>query len=83
MLDGKITEAVAHAALGFAAKAVFGLPGMLVFSANSFSKSLTGKNLVQHAKEVFSSEAGRQGNFAQGSKSEKYPDDFLQAEKRG
>jgi len=52
LIDGKIVEGSIHAALGFTAKAIFGLPGALVLAANSYSKSVTGKDLLDHLSEL-------------------------------
>lgn len=41
-----------YAALGLAAKAVFGVPGLLVISASSFANAVTGRNLIDFVKSV-------------------------------
>jgi hypothetical protein len=48
LVQGDIKTGAVHAVLGLAAKSMFGLPGLLVVSANSFSKALTGHNLYEH-----------------------------------
>lgn len=41
-----------YAALGLAAKAIFGVPGLLVVSASSFANAVTGQNLIDFVKSV-------------------------------
>jgi hypothetical protein len=41
-----------YAALGLAAKLVFGVPGLLVVSASSLTNAVTGKNLIDFMKSV-------------------------------
>jgi hypothetical protein len=48
LLQGDLKQAGLHTVLGFAAKAMFGLPGLLIVSANSVSKALTGSHLYEH-----------------------------------
>jgi Family of unknown function (DUF6072) len=48
LVQGDIKQAGVHAALGLVAKALFGVPGLLVISANSFTKALTGRHLHEH-----------------------------------
>ena len=48
LIQGDVKEGLAHTALGFAAKLVFGLPGLLVVSADSFTKATTGRHLYEH-----------------------------------
>jgi uncharacterized oligopeptide transporter (OPT) family protein len=48
LVEGNITQGVAHAVLGLAAKAIFGLPGLIAVSANSFTKATTGRHLYEH-----------------------------------
>jgi hypothetical protein len=47
-LEGDVTTGIAHTILGYAARSVFGLPGLLLVSANSLTKSVTGRNLLDH-----------------------------------
>jgi hypothetical protein len=46
LIDGKIKSGLLHVGVGIAAKMALGVPGCLFVAANSFSKSLTGKNLI-------------------------------------
>lgn len=46
LLDGQIKYGVLHAGVGIFAKMTFGLPGFLLIAANSFTLSLTQKNLA-------------------------------------
>lgn len=41
-----------HAIVGLAARAMFGLPGLLIVSANSFSKATTGHNLLDNLRQT-------------------------------
>ena len=52
LLDGKINSGVAHAAIGFAARALFGLPGLVLVAADSYSESVSGKGLYEHVKDA-------------------------------
>jgi len=46
LVKGDLKQAGLHAALGFVAKAFFGLPGLLLISANSYTKAVTGRSLL-------------------------------------
>lgn len=48
LIKGDLKQGGLHVALGFAAKMVFGLPGLLAVSANSFTKAMTGRHLYEH-----------------------------------
>ncbi|MEJ2416187.1 MAG: hypothetical protein P8Y45_04515 [Exilibacterium sp.] len=48
LADGKVVAGCTHAVLGTAAKGVFGIPGLILLAANSFSKSVSNKHLHQH-----------------------------------
>ena len=50
LMDGNLTEGAAHAALGLAAATFVAPWAVLVVVADSFSKSISGKNLWQHVK---------------------------------
>lgn len=52
LVNGDFLTGGIHAVVGLAAKSVFGLPGLLVVSANSFSKATTGKNLIDLMKSI-------------------------------
>lgn len=47
LLKGRIADGLAHAVLGMVAYSLFGLPAMLLVSADSFAQSQTGEGLVQ------------------------------------
>jgi hypothetical protein len=47
-LEGRLVTGGVHTVLGLLAKSLFGLPGLLVVSANSLSKSVTGHGLLEH-----------------------------------
>jgi len=47
LVQGDLRQAGLHFVLGMAARAAFGLPGVLLVSANSFVKSTTGTHLYQ------------------------------------
>jgi Family of unknown function (DUF6072) len=65
-LEGHIASGTAHAALGFAAKALLGVPGALLVAADSYSSSVTGKYLHQQVMESLASLTGR-GRLSAGS----------------
>ena len=46
LLDGDIKGGMGHVVAGLLARVVFGVPGMLLVAANSYSTSLTGKSLL-------------------------------------
>ncbi|HVF55641.1 MAG TPA: DUF6072 family protein [Pyrinomonadaceae bacterium] len=48
LINGDFKTAGIHAAIGLAAGAIFGLPGILLVSANSFTKATTGSSLLTH-----------------------------------
>ena len=48
LIKGDIKQGAIHAALGIAARIAFGLPGLLLVSANSYSKATTGRNLTEN-----------------------------------
>ena len=52
LMDGKIVEGGLHAVAGLGAGLIFGLPGMFLLAANSYSKSVTGKNLLEHVTDL-------------------------------
>lgn len=48
MVDGDIKGGLAHFALGVVARAALGPLGWFAVAANSYSKSVTGKGLIDH-----------------------------------
>ena len=52
IVNGDFKTGGIHAALGLAAKAIFGIPGLLIVSANSLSTAVTGRNLIDLVKSV-------------------------------
>jgi Family of unknown function (DUF6072) len=52
LVKGDFVTGAIHAVLGLAARAMFGLPGLLIVSANSFSKATTGRNLMENMRQV-------------------------------
>lgn len=46
LINGDLKQAGLHAALGILAGAVFGVPGLIVVAANSFTKATTGHHLI-------------------------------------
>ncbi|HEX8475595.1 MAG TPA: DUF6072 family protein [Pyrinomonadaceae bacterium] len=48
LVKGDLKQAGIHAILGLAARVVFGFPGLLLVSANSFTKAATGRHLYEH-----------------------------------
>lgn len=52
LVGGDYKTGGVYAALGLAAKAIFGVPGLLVVSASSFANAVTGRNLIDFVKSV-------------------------------
>ncbi|WAS96621.1 DUF6072 family protein [Nannocystis punicea] len=52
LMDGKIVEGSAHLIAGTWAKAAVGPVGLALVIANSYSESVTGKNLLKHLSKV-------------------------------
>lgn len=52
LVGGDYKTGGVYAALGLAAKAVFGVPGLLIVSASSFANAVTGRNLIDFVKSV-------------------------------
>jgi len=48
LVKGDFLTGGIHTVLGFAAKAVLGVPGLLLVSANSFARATTGHNLLDN-----------------------------------
>lgn len=48
LIKGDLKTGGAYALVGFAARAAFGLPGLLVVSASSITKAMTGRHLFEH-----------------------------------
>lgn len=48
LVKGDLVQGGLHAALGIAARAMFGLPGLVVVSLNSLTKSVTGQHIHEH-----------------------------------
>src|SRR5215471_6248723 len=51
-LDGNITSGAVHAALGLAAGALLGIPGIILIAANSYSQSVSQQSLYDRAKDM-------------------------------
>lgn len=47
LINGDLKQAGIHAALGIVAGAVFGLPGLIIVAANSFTRATTGHHLYE------------------------------------
>ncbi len=52
ILDGKVVPGILHLVAATLARAVLGPVGVLLVAANSYSTSVTGKNLLTQAKAV-------------------------------
>ncbi|HTF72724.1 MAG TPA: DUF6072 family protein [Edaphobacter sp.] len=52
LVSGDYKTGGIYAALGLAAKAIFGVPGLLVVSASSLTNAVTGRNLIDFVKSV-------------------------------
>ncbi len=48
LAEGNYKQGAIHAVLGLVAKSVFGLPGLIAVSANSFTKATTCRHLYEH-----------------------------------
>jgi hypothetical protein len=48
LVNGDFKAAGIHAVLGLVAGALFGLPGLLVVRANSFTQATTGRSLLEY-----------------------------------
>src|ERR687884_580617 len=48
LVEGDLKQGAIHAVLGLIAKSMFGLPGLIAVSANSFTKATTGRHLYEH-----------------------------------
>lgn len=48
LVKGDFVQAGLHLVLGFAARSLFGLPGLALVSANSLVKAKTGRHLTEH-----------------------------------
>jgi hypothetical protein len=59
LLEGHIASGAVHAALGLAARAWLGAPGVLLVAADSYSSSVTGKYLHQQVLDSLRSLTGR------------------------
>lgn len=53
LVKGDFQNAWIYTVLGFAAKSVFGLPGLLAVSADSLSKAVTDRHLHEHLGLAF------------------------------
>lgn len=56
-VKGDLLNGVLYTVLGLAAKSIFGVPGLLLVSANSFTKARTGLSIFEHIHH--SADAGR------------------------
>jgi hypothetical protein len=50
LLDGKVVSGVVHFFAGMLARAAFGPVGMLLVAADSYSKSVSGKGLLEQVR---------------------------------
>jgi hypothetical protein len=48
LINGDFKQAGIHAGISLLAGALFGLPGLLVVKANSFTKATTGRSLLEY-----------------------------------
>lgn len=60
LINGDIKQGAIHAVLGIAARAAFGLPGLLIVCANSYSKATTGRHLTENLSRGRSDESEEQ-----------------------
>jgi hypothetical protein len=52
LLDGQVLPGVAHFLAGMVARAAFGPVGMILVAADSYSKSVSGKGLLEQLKSA-------------------------------
>ncbi len=48
LVEGNYVQGAIHVALGLIARSMFGLPGLIAVSANSFTKATTGRHIHEH-----------------------------------
>jgi hypothetical protein len=48
LLDGNIKSGMGHVLAAMVARTMFGVPGLILVAANSYSTSTTGKSLLAH-----------------------------------
>jgi hypothetical protein len=48
LAEGNFVQGGIHVVLGLIARSVFGLPGLIAVSANSFTKATTGRHIHEH-----------------------------------
>jgi hypothetical protein len=48
LLNGDVKQAGLHLVAGLAARSLFGIPGLVLVSANSIVKATTGRHLTEH-----------------------------------
>lgn len=48
LVEGDFVQGGIHAVLGLIARSMFGLPGLIAVSANSFTKATTGRHIHEH-----------------------------------
>lgn len=48
LIKGDLAQGILHAGLGFAARAAFGLPGLIAVSLNSLTRSVSGRHIHEH-----------------------------------
>jgi Family of unknown function (DUF6072) len=53
LVKGNIRQAAVHAVLGMAARAFFGMPGLLLVSSNSIAKARTGRYLHEYLEAMW------------------------------
>ena len=48
LMEGNLVQGGIHVVLGLIARSMFGLPGLIAVSANSFTKATTGRHIHEH-----------------------------------
>jgi hypothetical protein len=48
LVGGNLVQGGIYVVLGIVAKSIFGLPGLIAVSADSFTKATTGRHLYEH-----------------------------------
>jgi hypothetical protein len=71
LLDGQLKPGIAHVGVGFVARRMLGLPGLLLVGANSYSQSVTGKSLLTHVQALTGSADDSLGELVKKAVSEK------------
>jgi hypothetical protein len=51
-LDGNVASGAVHVVVGLAARALLGIPGLILVAANSYSQSVSNRGLYDYVREI-------------------------------